>query len=274
MRYQFQSEYGQHSWHPRMFTDAIRILIGSNLILFVLKVLVSSRLDLVPLFGLSADTVWPLIWQPFTYMFMHGNIWHVLINMLVLWMFGSELELLWGKKEFLRYYFITGIGSGLVWLLFNLNHPHTVLIGASGAVYGLLLAYGLLFPNRTIYIYFVIPVKVKYVVIFLGLAAFFSSFNTLSHISNLTHLSGMVIGFFYLKKDLRWTRLSFHIRKRIVDIKSRMEERKRLQVWETQQEIDRILDRINEVGIDGLSQKELDILERASRKLYHRKKKN
>jgi len=257
-----------------MFTDAIKILIGSNLILFALKVLVSNRLDLVPLFGLSSDTVWPLIWQPLTYMFMHGNIWHVGINMLVLWMFGSELEMLWGRTEFLRYYFITGIGSGLVWLLFNLGNPHTVLIGASGAVYGLLLAYGLLFPNRTVYIYFVIPVKVKWLVLFLGLAAFLSSFNTLSNISNLTHLSGMAIGFFYLKKNLRWTKLSFHFRKRAVDIKSRLEERKRQRSLETQQEIDRILDRINDVGIDNLTPEELNTLETASRKMSRRKKKD
>ncbi|MFQ6613357.1 MAG: rhomboid family intramembrane serine protease [Fidelibacterota bacterium] len=274
MRYQFQSEFGQHSWRPRIFTEAIKILIGSNLILFALKVLVAGRLDLVPLFGLAPDTVWPLIWQPFTYMFMHGNIWHVGINMLVLWMFGSELEMLWGKTEFLRYYFITGIGSGLVWLLFNLGNSHTVLIGASGAVYGILLAYGMLFPNRTVYLYFVIPVKVKWLVFFLGIAAFFSSFNSMSNISNLTHLSGMVIGFFYLKKDLRWTRFSLHLRKRAVDLKSRLEEKKRLRLWETQQEIDRILDRINEVGIDNLTQDELDTLEEASRKMSRRKKKD
>ncbi|RMF09404.1 MAG: rhomboid family intramembrane serine protease [Candidatus Neomarinimicrobiota bacterium] len=274
MRYQFQSEYGQHPWRPTVFTEAIKILIGTNLALFGLKLLASSRVDLVALFGLSPGTVWPLVWQPVTYMFMHGNLWHVLINMLVLWMFGSELELLWGRKEFLRYYFLTGVGSGLIWLLFNLGNPHTILIGASGAVYGILLAYGLLFPNRTVYLYFVIPIKVKWLVLFLGVAAFFSSFNSYSHISNLTHLSGMVIGFFYLKKDLRWRRISFHLRKRAIDLKTRLEERKQVRTWETQQEIDRILDRINQVGIDGLSQEEMETLERASRKMSRGQKKD
>ena len=274
MRYQFQSEYGQHSWHPRMFTDVIKILVISNLVMFVLKVLVASRLDLVPIFGLSSDTVWPLIWQPVTYMFMHGNIWHVGINMLVLWMFGSELELIWGKQEFIRYYFITGVGSGLVWLIFNLGNTHSVLIGASGAIYGLLLAYGLLFPNRTVYLYFVIPVKVKWLVIFLGIAAFVSSFDTTSNISNLTHLSGMAIGYFYMKKNLRWTRFSFHFRKWIEDLKAKLDERKQKEVLETQQEIDQILDKINKVGMKGLNPEEIEKLEKASRKMSRRQKKD
>ena len=93
-----------------------------------------------------------MIWQPLTYLFLHGGIWHVLINMFVLWMFGTEMESVWGSKKFLQYYLITGVGSGLIWLLFNYGNNYSVLIGASGAIYGILLAYGLMFPNRKVLI--------------------------------------------------------------------------------------------------------------------------
>ena len=166
MRYQFQSEQGNLSFKPKFFTEAIKILIWINVGLFLLKLISQSQIDLARIFGLSSNTVWPMIWQPVTYMFIHGDFFHVLINMFVLWMFGSEMESIWGRKQFLRYYFITGIGSGLVWLLFNLGQSYAVLIGASGAIYGILLAYGMMFPNRTVYLYFMIPIKVKWFVIF------------------------------------------------------------------------------------------------------------
>ena len=100
-----------------------------------------------------------MIWQPITYMFIHGDFFHVFMNMFVLWMFGSEMESIWGRKQFLKYYFITGIGSGLIWLLFNINNPYSLLIGASGAIYGILLAYGLMFPNRKVLIYFLLNIS-------------------------------------------------------------------------------------------------------------------
>jgi membrane associated rhomboid family serine protease len=267
VRYQFQSEYGQFSWRPRIFTEAIKVLIGVNVVLFVFQWIARSQVDLARLFGLSPGTVWPLIWQPMTYMFIHGGVWHVAINMFVLWMFGSELEMIWGRRSFLKYYFITGVGSGLVWLLFNLGHPYAVLIGASGAVYGILTAYGLMFPNRTVYIYFLFPVKVKYFVIFIGAVAFLSSLNRTSNISHLTHLSGMLIGYLYLKSDHQWKNLKIAFRRRMVDLQHRREERRRARRSELQQEIDRILDKINQVGYDGLTEAEKETLYNASRKL-------
>ncbi len=81
--------------------------------------------------------------------------------MFVLWMFGSELESIWGRRFFLKYYFLTGIGSGLVWLALNITNTNYVLAGASGAVYGVLLAFGMMFPNRTVYLYFLFPIKVN-----------------------------------------------------------------------------------------------------------------
>ena len=105
MRYQFQSHQTQFTWNPRRFTDAIKILIIINVGMYLLQIITVSQLDMIRIFGLSAETIWPLIWQPITYMFMHGGVWHVAINMFVLWMFGTELETIWGKNEFLKYYF-------------------------------------------------------------------------------------------------------------------------------------------------------------------------
>ncbi|MBT4383303.1 MAG: rhomboid family intramembrane serine protease, partial [Candidatus Marinimicrobia bacterium] len=148
MRYQFQSNPGQVSFKPTLFTDAIKILVSVNFGIFLLQTLAQTESLFFPLFGLVPKMVWSefMLWQPITYLFFHGGIWHVLINMFVLWMFGGELERLWGKRHFLKYYFSTGVGAGLITMMFGLNSM-TPIIGASGAVYGVLLAYGITYPN-------------------------------------------------------------------------------------------------------------------------------
>ena len=275
MRYQFQSEQGQFSWKPRYFTDAIKVLIGINLLLYIFKEISQSEINLVRILGLSPDTVWSLIWQPITYMFVHGDFWHVAVNMLVLFLFGSELETVWGRTEFLKYYLITGIGSGLVWLLFQtISQGSAFLIGASGAVYGILTAYGLMFPNRIVYIYFLFPIRVKWFVIILGVIAFFSSLGNHSNISHLTHLSGMVLGLFYLRFNRKWTQIIFTLRKQIVESKLKREESRQKKKKVLQQDVDQILDRINQVGYDGLSDHEKNRLYAASKEISREKKKD
>jgi len=183
-------------------------------------------------------------------------------------MFGSELESIWGRDGFIKYYFTTGVGSGLVWLFFNIGNPYTVLIGASGAIYGLLLAYGLMFPNRKILIYFLFPVKVKYFVIFLGAMAFVSSMGTSgSNISHLTHLSGMVIGYIYLKSPWTLPRMRLLINSKVAEVRHNKVERKKVRKMNMQQTVDRLLDKINKVGYDGLTEDEKDELYTHSRHL-------
>ena len=144
------------------------------------------------------------LWQPFTYLFLHGDIFHILFNMLVLWMFGSELERIWGSKFFLRYYLISGVGAGFLSVLVNMSGV-TPTIGASGAIYGLLLAYGIWFPTRVVYLMFIIPVQMKYFVVFLGAIAFYSSlFSPGDQVAHIAHLGGMIFGYIYLK---RWDSL-------------------------------------------------------------------
>lgn len=274
MRYQFQSHQTQFSWKPKIFTEVIKILIGINVGLFALRILIVNHFDIVTILGLSSQSIWPLVWQPVTYMFVHGGFWHVAINMFVLWMFGSELEMVWGRKEFLRYYFVTGIGSGLIWLLFNIGNPYSILIGASGAIYGVLVAYGLMFPNRIIYLYFLFPIKVKWFVIVIGVIAFFSSMNNASNISHITHLSGMIIGYLYLSSQQRWKKLRFGFRKLFVEFKTAQRDKTHLKKRTQDSEIDQILDKISDVGYKNLSEDEIAKLYLGSRRKYRGRPKN
>jgi membrane associated rhomboid family serine protease len=143
------------------------------------------------------------IWQLVTYMFLHSvtSPMHILFNMLALWMFGSEIERTWGTREFLKFYFVCGIGAGvcvvIIALLFGQGAIST--IGASGAIYGLLLAFGLLFPDTTVLL-IIFPIKAKYLVIIMGaLALYFSVSGGNSGVSNVAHLGGLVVGFVYMK---------------------------------------------------------------------------
>lgn len=179
-------------------------------------------------------------WQYLTYMFMHASIDHIIFNMLALWMFGYALENYWGGKKFLFYYLVTGIGAafvqslviyitinqyraqldpeqiseimtnGLKYLKNNQNYLglagefnlalNSVTVGASGAVFGILLAFGMMFPNQLVYIYFLFPIKAKWFVIIYGIAELiFGVTNTHSNVAHFAHLGGMLFGYFLIK---------------------------------------------------------------------------
>ncbi len=137
-------------------------------------------------------------WQIFTYMFMHGGFMHLFFNMFALWMFGLELENLWGSKKFLFYYMLCGVGAAFA-NLFIAPFFSTVAptIGASGSVYGVLVAFGYLFPNRYIYIYFMLPVKAKYLIVLYIVIELFSV-GSATGIAHVAHLGGAVVGIVYL----------------------------------------------------------------------------
>lgn len=137
-------------------------------------------------------------WQLFTYMFMHGGFMHLFFNMFALWMFGLELENMWGSKKFLFYYMLCGVGAGLA-NLFIAPFFTTVAptIGASGSVYGVLVAFGYLFPNRYIYIYFLLPIKAKYLIVLYMIIELFSV-GSATGIAHVAHLGGAVVGVIYL----------------------------------------------------------------------------
>jgi membrane associated rhomboid family serine protease len=141
------------------------------------------------------------IWQLATYMFLHGNITHILFNMLALWMCGTVLEPDWGTRRFLKYYFVCGIGAGICDLTVNtiIGRWDIPTLGASGAIFGLLLAFGVLYPNMTVLVLFVFPMKAKYMVMIYGGIAFLGALDVNSGVSNVAHLGGMAVGYAYLR---------------------------------------------------------------------------
>lgn len=203
-RYPASSTFS-YSFGPGPLTPAIKALIIANVAMFVLAVIVPTitlRLGLRPQDLFTGFAVW----QPVTYMFLHGGFFHILFNMLTLWMFGTELERMWGSRFFTKYYFVCGLGAAATQILlsfvpgsFGDQMYLTTTIGASGAVYGVLLAYALYFPNRPIYMYFVFPIPVKYFVMILGGISLLSAMGGGGGVAHTAHLGGLVAGYLYLK---------------------------------------------------------------------------
>lgn len=181
-------------------TPRVKVLILTCVGVFLLQQIGPGR-EMIAFFGLTPQLVLTqlFVWQPFTYLFLHGGFWHVFFNMFALWMFGCELERTWGSGRFLRFFFVTGVGAGLLSVVFD---PFSTIptIGASGSIYGILMAFGMLFPDRFVYLWFLFPVKVKYFVAFLGAVAFISALSSPgSTVAHIAHLGGMVFAFLYLK---------------------------------------------------------------------------
>ena len=274
MKYRLQFNPGEAAYKPQIFTGAIKILISINFIIYVLQSLAGKEDIFFRLFGLVPNVFISelMLWQPFTYMFFHApyyssvGISHILLNMLGLWVFGRELEQAWGKNKFLKYYFLTGIGSGLITYLFQINSDNPV-IGASGAVYGILLAYGISFPNRMLYIWGLIPVRSIWLVVIMGSIAFFGLLGRADGISHVTHISGMFIGYMLLKKKWQLADIIFAMRKKTVEFQvQRKEDRARKKKY-INRDIDIILEKIKEVGFSGLSNEEQSKLYEASKNL-------
>lgn len=136
------------------------------------------------------------VWQVFTYQFLHGGFFHLFFNMFALWMFGMELETLWGSRRFLTYYLLSGVGAAIVQILI----ATVPTLGASGAVYGILLAFGMTFPNRQIFMFpLFIPIKAKYFVMIFAGIELFSGLRGSDGIAHFAHLGGAATGFLLLK---------------------------------------------------------------------------
>ncbi len=195
-----------YSFGPGPLTPAVKGLVGVNVAAFLLSWIVPEVVPRLGLFPAGVVEDWWL-WQPVTYMFLHGGLFHLLFNMLALWMFGVELERVWGTVYFLRYYLVSGIGAAVTTILASLL-PFafaealyvSLTVGASGAIYGLLLAYAIYYPNRPIYLYLLFPIPARVFVLIIGAIALYSSMTaTGGGIAHLTHLGGLVAGYLYLK---------------------------------------------------------------------------
>lgn len=279
----------------RFFPNVIKYLLISNVALFLLIhffALFTIQGESISPYLMYIFALYPLgsgfqIWQLFTYMFMHGDFWHLLLNMFALWMFGMDLENDWGSKRFAWYYFLCGLGAGisnlLISPLFGTSGP---TIGASGAVYGILLAFGMMYPNRPIFVYFLLPIQAKYfVILYLALELYNGVTGTMDGIAHFAHLGGAAVGFLILMSGERFapiqrfwerTKEQFIPQKHATTSRYRHGEEitdaKYFDITNehdriTQERIDEILDKISQSGYQSLSEEEKKILFEASKKL-------
>lgn len=298
----------ENQFRPQGFSIlplVVKNLLIINGIFFLATITMDTvwHVDLAKYFGLhyiGASDFRP--YQFVTYMFMHGSFTHLFFNMFALWMFGNAIENTWGSKRFLIYYMVCGIGAGLVQELVQyiqyadafvgydrvrisanqvvavadyLNMLTTV--GASGAVYGILLAFGMTWPNSRIYIYFAIPIKAKWFVIIYGLLELFSGFRGVDNVAHFAHLGGMIFGLililYWRKDEFKWTS-KFRIRKNnnydSDDFQSYSRPKSDAQYnqerAENQKKIDEILDKISKNGYESLTKEEKDFLFKQSKK--------
>jgi membrane associated rhomboid family serine protease len=243
-------------------TRVVLWLIVLNIAVFILqRIFLDKYVDLVGL----VPTLFlgrAFLWQIVTYMFLHASVLHIFFNMLFLWMMGSELERYWGSKEFLKYYLVTGCGAGLANVLVQ-PHSSVPTIGASGAIFGIIIAFALAFPDREIMLYFFIRIKAKHFAILVGvleLLALLLMPN--AGIARFAHLGGLLVGYVYLKYD----RLVHPLKKRVLRVQAGLADGARLKEEERQAEargeIDRILDKITREGIGALTDREKTFLEK------------
>jgi membrane associated rhomboid family serine protease len=202
------TSYRRYSSNPLVafLTESIvNQIIIVNVVIFILE-LVLRDTAFINFFGLMPRLVVTkgFVWQLVTYMFLHGGFWHLLLNMFIIYMFGSTLEGVWGSQRFLRYFFICGLGGALGSFIFSYN---ATVIGASGAGYGILVAYAMLFPYNQIYVWGILPVRARTLVIFLVIIEFVSGFTGGDGVAHFAHLGGMAAGFIYVKSMYRtWRR--------------------------------------------------------------------
>jgi membrane associated rhomboid family serine protease len=274
-------------------TPGVKGLLIANVAVFILQTFspVTARgVDAVTrLFAFTpGEAIMGLqVWRFFTYMFLHGDFFHIAFNMFALWMFGSQVEARWGRNAFLSYYVVCGLGGALTYGAFNLfgSDAFHYMVGASGAIYGILLAYGLTFPNAIILVGFFLPMKAKYAVILFGLIELMATASgTGGNVAHLAHLGGMLTGWIFLRltvpgvgggpADLSaaWRRYRTKQRMRVV----RPDDRQGGGNGRTSgggssrpgtpPDVDAILDKISREGLDSLTAEEQEILRRAGRR--------
>lgn len=202
----------QHSYRPptqfSMFPPVIKNLLILNGLAFlagITPVLGSALMQWFALWPLGASRIAGFAgfmpWQLATYSFLHGGFTHLLFNMFALWLFGVQIENTWGSRRFAVFYFVCVVGAALIQLIVasseGVIYP---TVGASGGIFGILLAFGMMFPNQPIYLYFLFPIKAKWFVILYGLLELWAAASgSQPGVANFAHLGGMLFGFLLIQ---------------------------------------------------------------------------
>ena len=273
----------------------VKNLLIINGLFFLAKIVLAGKIDMDGIFGLHYFAASKFhIWQIITYMF-------------ALWMFGASLENAWGERRFLCYYLVTGIGAALIhYLIIYFQIRSTLdlignvalrdaylnsfnIIGASGSVFGLLLAFGMMYPNAEIYLYFLLPIKAKwFVVIYGALELLYGVFGSADGVAHFAHLGGMLFGFLLImawrhhdgnngggghwfypdggKGKHKRIKYATSYDNEEVDVRSMSDEDYNARKFQEQQHIDEILDKISKSGYDSLTREEKETLFKASKK--------
>jgi membrane associated rhomboid family serine protease len=260
-------------------TPWVKKLMIANAVVFVITLAFGG---LVSYLAFTPSRVFPQVWTIFTYMFVHAGLFHLLFNMLSLFFFGPPLEERWGGREFLKFYLIAGAGGAALSFVF----PQNSIVGASGAVYGVMVAFAMYWPDNPIYIWGIFPVKAKWLVGFLVGLSLFYALTGAGNVAHLAHLGGAIAAFVYLKSRLApsewggapqrkksrdWNVLSSlggkkAERKTAPEPKRAVVAARPVETRRSGDDVDRILDKISAGGISSLTEEERRQLEEASKK--------
>ncbi len=280
---------GRMAFAGFQLTPVVKILLIANGAIFLLQMLLPNLLERWGVFETTQAIFHLQIWRFVTYMFLHDGVSHIFFNMFGVWVFGTQIEALWGQRTFAIYYLTCGVGAAVFYGLFALlGIGGGAMLGASGALMGLLLAYGMTYPNNMIFIFGIIPVKAKYMVIGYGLMDLLSIPRG-DGIAHLAHLGGLLTGFIFIQLTIpglagkmfggkslgtAWRQAQTKRRMKVVRPEDGPKDKTADKGFHNhnsgnstdQKRIDGILDKISRDGLQSLTDEEQELLRRAGRK--------
>ncbi len=279
---------GRMAFAGFQLTPVVKYLLIANVAIFFLQQILPNVLEQWGAYNTQLAVNQFQVWRFVTYMFLHSGFTHILFNMLGVWIFGTQIEALWGQRTFLLYYFMCGLGGSILYGIFALlGIGGGWMLGASGALMGLLLAYGMTFPNNLVFVMGFIPVKAKYLVVGYGLMDLLSIPKG-DGVAHLAHLGGILAGFIFIQITIPGLSGQMFKGSSLSSMWKRAQAKRRIKVvppqetssGETehpgfhsgpngstdQKRIDVILDKISREGLQSLSDEEQELLRRAGRK--------
>lgn len=275
MGYQDRAYYreGGNAFGGFALTPWVKRLIIANIAVFVMTAISPFVISYL---AFSPSQVLFRPWTIVTYMFVHGGFWHLFFNLLSLFFFGPPIEARWGSREFIKYYLICGLGGALLSFAFAFNSS---VVGASAAVYGVMLAFAMIYPDMPIYIYAIFPVKAKWLILVLAIFSLFSAFGgSADGVAHFAHLGGFAAGYLYLKLDFRGGAAVKQIKRMVNRPKLTVvpggEEprpqpkppRARRVDERLYDDVDKVLDKISTQGMASLTEEERKLLDEVSKK--------